>query len=79
MNNKKIYTAADFASYHAGTMLAYDMHALEKAALEDPFLSDALEGYVHTNTAIVDVETIKGKLSSKENETKFLHYHLIKL
>ncbi len=70
MNNEKKYTAADFASYHAGTMPAQDMHVLEKAALEDPFLSDALEGYVHTNTAVADVETLKGKLSAKESETK---------
>jgi CarboxypepD_reg-like domain/Gram-negative bacterial TonB protein C-terminal len=71
MNNEKIYTAADFASYHAGTMPAQDMHALEKAALEDPFLSDALDGYVHTNTAMADIETLKGKLLPKEkDETK---------
>jgi CarboxypepD_reg-like domain/Gram-negative bacterial TonB protein C-terminal len=71
MNNEKLYTAADFASYHAGNMPAKDMHALEKAALEDPFLSDALDGYVHTNTAMADIESLKGKLFSKENsETK---------
>lgn len=71
MNKEKIYTAADFASYHAGNMPVQDMHALEKAALEDPFLADALEGYVHTNTAVADVETLKGKFASKEkSETK---------
>jgi hypothetical protein len=68
MNNEKIYTAADFASYHAGNMPAKDMHALEKAALEDPFLSDALDGYVHTNTAMADVESIKGKLFLNEKD-----------
>lgn len=73
MNNEKIYTAADFASYHAGNMPAKDMHALEKAALEDPFLSDALDGYVLTNTATADVESIKEKLFSKEkDETKVI-------
>jgi hypothetical protein len=71
MNNEKIYTAADFASYHAGTMPAQDMHALEKAALEDPFLSDALDGYVHTNTAVADTESLREKLLPKEkSETK---------
>jgi CarboxypepD_reg-like domain/Gram-negative bacterial TonB protein C-terminal len=68
MNNEKIYTAADFATYHAGNMPAKDMHALEKAALEDPFLSDALDGYVHTNTAMADVESIKGKLFLNEKD-----------
>jgi hypothetical protein len=71
MNNEKKYTAADFASYHAGTMPAQDMHVLEKAALEDPFLADALEGYVHTTTAVADVEALKGKFATKEkSETK---------
>jgi hypothetical protein len=73
MNNEKIYTAADFANYHAGTMPAQDMHALEKAALEDPFLSDALDGYVHTNTAMADIESLREKLLPKEkSETKVL-------
>jgi hypothetical protein len=73
MNNEKIYTAADFASYHAGTMPAQDMHALEKAALEDPFLSDALDGCVHTNTAVADVESIRERLLPKEkSETKLV-------
>jgi hypothetical protein len=73
MNNEKIYTAADFANYHAGTMPVQDMHALEKTALEDPFLSDALDGYAHTNTAVADIETLKGTLLPKEkDETKVL-------
>ena len=71
MNNEKIYTAADFASYYAGNMPTQDMHALEKAALEDPFLSDALDGYIYTDTAVADVETLKGTLFLKEKkETK---------
>jgi hypothetical protein len=73
MNNEKIYTAADFASYYAGNMPAQDMHVLEKAALEDPFLADALDGYEHTNTAVADIETLKGKLLPKEkNESKLV-------
>ncbi len=35
----------DFKRYHSGTMPAAERHALEKAALDDPFLDDALEGY----------------------------------
>jgi len=31
------------------------MHALEKAALDDPFLADALEGYLYTTTASDDI------------------------
>jgi Gram-negative bacterial TonB protein C-terminal len=65
MNNEKLYTAADFVSYHAGTMPVHDMHALEKAALEDPFLTDALEGYAFSKTPLADVSIIKDKLNLK--------------
>ncbi|MBO9632483.1 MAG: carboxypeptidase regulatory-like domain-containing protein [Chitinophagaceae bacterium] len=38
------YTAADIQRYLSGNMTASEMHAMEKAALDDPFLADALEG-----------------------------------
>lgn len=34
----------DIARYHKGELSPAEMHALEKAALDDPFLADALEG-----------------------------------
>ena len=71
MNNKnKIYTATDFAKYHAGTMPAKEMYALEKAALEDDFLADALEGYAFTKTEEVDLAAIKNTLTSKNDTAK---------
>ncbi len=60
------YTASDFAKYHAGTMPMQQMHALEKAALEDPFLADALEGYKNTTTPIDDVAAIKKIILQKQ-------------
>ena len=39
------FTAGDFERYHNGSMSPLEMHQLEKAAMEDPFLADALEGY----------------------------------
>ncbi len=75
MKNGKLYTATDFANYHAGTMPAKDMHALEKAALEDPFLADALDGYLHTKTAVADIESLKEKFTTEEKvETKVLSF-----
>lgn len=38
------YSAADIRRYVQGKMSARDMHAMEKAALDDPFLADAIEG-----------------------------------
>src|SRR5690242_12141025 len=39
------YSLADIQRYLQGGMNAREMHDLERAALEDPFLADALEGY----------------------------------
>ena len=44
--NKHItYSLTDIQRYLQGSMSAKEMHDLERAALEDPFLADALEGY----------------------------------
>jgi hypothetical protein len=45
------YSAADMEKYWQGLLSPAEMHALEKAALDDPFLADALEGYRHLATA----------------------------
>lgn len=39
------YTAADIQQYLEGKMSPTAMNALEKAALDDPFLQEAIEGY----------------------------------
>lgn len=44
----KQYSAADIQRYLEGRMLPAEMHALEKAALDDPFLADAIEGMQQT-------------------------------
>ena len=52
MNNEHkniIYTAADIEKYYAGSLSAAEMHQLEKAALDDPFLAEAMEGYAGMN------------------------------
>ncbi len=66
----KTYTAADFASYHAGTMPVAEMHALEKAALEDPFLADALEGYAYSESPEKDIAELRELLSEKRKKKK---------
>ena len=44
------------------------MHALEKAALEDPFLADALEGYSNTNTASADMSDLADRLNERTRD-----------
>ncbi|HVX50193.1 MAG TPA: hypothetical protein VHB48_08540, partial [Chitinophagaceae bacterium] len=39
------YTLADIERYLQGKMSTREMHDIEKAALQDPFLSDSIEGY----------------------------------
>ena len=68
-NNKK-YSAIDFARYHSGEMLPDEMHALEKAALEDPFLADALEGYINSKNAEKELDEIRMRLDEKRKRQK---------
>lgn len=51
-----------------------EMHALEKAALEDPFLADALEGYANTNTASADMSELSDRLNqrTKDQQAKLI-------
>ncbi|NII28243.1 energy transducer TonB [Pseudoflavitalea sp. X16] len=44
----KQYSAADIQLYLGGKMSPAEMHALEQAALDDPFLADAIEGMQQT-------------------------------
>jgi DnaJ-domain-containing protein 1 len=48
-----------------------ERHDLEKAALDDPFLADALEGYLVTgvNTE-ADIQELKKRLSERVEEQK---------
>src|SRR5450432_140738 len=44
-NNHINYSAADIEKYHRKELSASAMYAMEKAALDDSFLADAMEGY----------------------------------
>ncbi|WP_207632452.1 carboxypeptidase-like regulatory domain-containing protein [Foetidibacter luteolus] len=46
------YTLADIERYLQGRMNAREMHDMEKAALQDPFLADAIEGYSDADNAV---------------------------
>jgi TonB family protein len=60
------FTAADIEKYHTGQLSAREMHAMEKAALDDPFLADALEGYTVTGVnAAIDTAELKKRLAAR--------------
>ncbi len=44
-NNHITWSAEDIRRYWNGQLSPEEMHAMEKAALDDPFLADAMEGY----------------------------------
>ena len=46
------FTHTDIDRYLSGRMSAAEMHELERAALQDPFLADAIEGFSHANAAL---------------------------
>ncbi|MES1218839.1 MAG: carboxypeptidase-like regulatory domain-containing protein [Bacteroidota bacterium] len=63
------YSAADIERYHKGSMTAMEMHALEKAALDDPFLADALEGYISVPVnQSEDISILEKKLDERINK-----------
>ena len=65
------YTAADIEKYHKGLLSPGEMNELEKAALDDPFLADALEGYEATASNISsDVSELKKKLEERVSDHK---------
>ncbi|MGB3007711.1 MAG: carboxypeptidase-like regulatory domain-containing protein [Chitinophagaceae bacterium] len=65
-NNIKTFTAADIEKYHKGLLSFKERHELEKAALEDPFLADAMEGYLTTGVNIdTDIHELKKRLAEK--------------
>jgi len=64
-NNIKDFTAADIEKYWTGKLSPAEMHAIEKAAMDDPLLADALEGYKNTTSAISDLNVLREKLNSR--------------
>ena len=57
------YTAADIEKYWNGKLSPAEMHAMEKAAMNDPFLADALEGY--KNASLAGLVSLKERLDKR--------------
>lgn len=72
-NNIKNFTAADIERYHKGVLSSKEMHDLEKAAMDDPFLADALEGYAVAGVnAAGDISDLRKRLSQKTGGAKVI-------
>ncbi|MEJ7611528.1 MAG: energy transducer TonB [Ferruginibacter sp.] len=71
----KTYSAADLANYHNGNMTEKEMHRLEKAALEDPFLAEALEGYAFDAAAEDNISILREQIDSRTaHQSRFFLY-----
>jgi TonB family protein len=72
-NNIKTFTAADIEKYHKGLLSNKERHDLEKAAMDDPFLADALEGYdVAGVNVAADITDLKKRLAERTEEAKVI-------
>ena len=79
-NKNIIYTARDIEQYLAGNLSAMEMHAMEKAALNDPFLAEAMEGYesmkgTEWNNELVALRT---QIAEKGSVAKVIPLHKTK-
>lgn len=70
MSSAGTYTAEDIERYHRGEMSAAERHLLEKAALDDPMLADALEGYTYTATPKADLTQLQNRLQQRLKSDK---------
>src|SRR5687768_14460319 len=69
-NHSGRYTAEDFERYYSGGMTPAERHRLEKAALDDPFLADALEGYAQTPAPATDAVWLRGELENRMGSSR---------
>ena len=72
-NNIKNFSASDIERYHKGLMSSPEMHALEKAAMDDPFLADALEGYAVVGVNVEnDLADLQNRLAGRTGSKKMI-------
>ncbi len=75
MDDKKehiIYSKAEIENYIQGNMSKEAMHSIERAALQDPFLADAIEGFALVDTAVAnkDLAAIETMILAGKQEAK---------
>src|SRR6476661_6696579 len=70
------YSAEDIERYLKGKMSAKEMHDVEKAALQDPFLADAIEGFSNASfeESNKHLNEITAALQTKKEETKVVSF-----
>lgn len=66
------WSPSDVQKYLKGELSAREMHQMERAALEDPFLADAIEGLSQRPTAPLakDLDELRSRLDARMHEKK---------
>jgi hypothetical protein len=69
-----IYTAEDIRQYLSGKLTPLQMHAIEKAALDDEFLAEAIEGYegIKEESWKKGLISLQNKFATAQNEAKVI-------
>lgn len=70
------YDWQEIQAYLQGKLNAQQIHLLEKRALQDPFLADALEGLgnVNKHQAVNDVEDLNAKILENKQQAKVVAF-----
>jgi hypothetical protein len=71
------FTAEDMIRYHRGELSPREMHRLEKAALDDAFLAEALEGYsIYTDKSlpIPSISLNKTNQANNQSDAKIIPF-----
>ncbi|HEY4335654.1 MAG TPA: carboxypeptidase-like regulatory domain-containing protein [Puia sp.] len=64
-NHSKIGSDAEIRKYLNGELSPREMHDLERAALDDPFLADALEGLMAVPPQEEDLDHLRSRLAAR--------------
>jgi hypothetical protein len=64
-NHNTHWSEKDIRKYLDGKLSAREMHELEKAALDDPFLADALEGLATAPSPEADMDQLRSRLDAR--------------
>lgn len=72
MADLKTYDNLDIEKYLQQKMSPQEMHAFEKALMDDPFLADALEGYLASDLALANehLQLIERELTDDKQKAK---------
>ena len=62
------FSASDIEKYRKGELSAGEMHDLEQAALDDPFLADAIDGLIRHPISPEDYTDLRDRLNKKVTE-----------